>query len=425
MKIALTMRAGKDDAIVEMVLWHKNIGDRVKKGELVGIAKISKAEVDLEASVDGIFIERCAEVDGEPIPRPDEANGDWDAVCGWIETATENHVVMPDEKNILALVTPASPERKDLATQSVGIAAVAMKVLCPKFTRAYPLVRQEAKKRNLDINMITGSGPEGIVLLKDLIDVAVSSTANQKNDYVIRPLGVVRKTIAKNMELSWRCIPHAATSVRVNFRTLIEARTRAKNIGHYAEIKNHARFDVVTIDAIIDALCDSFAELNSCYGCEHLGFEGIKHFSHINLGVAYNHSSGLLVPVLHNIETANFGTIAERMDELARTMHAGSLKPDMFKDATFTFNNVGAFKKSEDSSEFIGSDDGISIIPHGQSVICSLHRIVTEEKSPWYGYASLGVSFDHRAHDGAVIIRFLNVVKEHIEQSDFNKILSY
>ncbi len=412
MKKTLTVRAGKDDAVITMVEWRKNVGDTIRAKEVIAIAALSKAEVDVESSEDGVLVERCAEAE-DIVPRPDDAAGDWDAVVGWIETG-------------------AVAEKVDV------IEASEEKVIIPKhqddFIRAYPHVRTIAHERGVDLARVKGSGPEGIILLKDL-DGAAKEPSNIESrdqimrrlgaDYVIAPLGAVRKQIAKNMELSWRCIPHAATSVRVNFLKLIAARAKAQNSRKYPEIKKYLRYEVVVIDAMLNALVQDFRKLNACYGCEHLDFEGIKYFSRISLGVAFDRASGLLVPVLHHIENDNYGIVAERLDDLSRTMRENKITPDMFKDATITFNNVGAFRKNKDSTELIGSDDGKSIIPHGQSVICSLHHVETDETSPWYGLASLSASFDHRVHDGGIIIRFLNAVKEHIENKDFNSVLSY
>ena len=374
MKKTLTVRAGKDDAIVEIVVWNKNVGDTVKKDEVVAVAKLSKAEVDVESSENGVLIEQCAQA-GEIIPRPDDAQGDWDAVVGWIETIETDKVSKIADK---IETSESKTEISTTLTESYGPLPEKQLTVSNNdvgFVRASPYVRTVARELNIDLARVNGSGPDGIILPKDLYNASMLLEVSQEHDYVIEALSAVRKQIAKNMELSWRCIPHAATSVRIDFRKLIVARKCAPE-----DEKKYLRFDVVVVFAIIAMLRDSFKELNACFGCEHLGFEGMKLFSHINLGIAYDHPSGLLVPVFHHIEDNNFDTIVKRFADLSRAMRDGSLRPDMFKDATFTFNNVGAFRKSKDSAEFFASNDVKPLIPPVQRALWPCLRFKTDEK---------------------------------------------
>ena len=290
------------------------------------------------------------------------------------------------------------------------------------------MVRRVARERGVDLFKVKGTGPGGVIVLGDLERLS-SLVGNEKKidaievesdlDGTVVPLGIIRKAIANHMQESWNCIPHAGTWVWVNFKRFVDQRVALKSflvreIGE-EQARIYVRPDILVIEGTIRALEDKHRIVNSCFGCEHSPFNqwrgGLKVFSRINLGIAYDDPKGLLVPVLHNIAGSSYKIITQRLEELYQKVRAVELKVKDFRGGTVTFNNVGALK----------GDGGESIIPHGQSAIISLHRIERDPTSPLYGLAILALRFDHRALDGGTAARFLASVKKFVEKTDFKE----
>ena len=254
----------------------------------------------------------------------------------------------------------------------------------------------------------------------------------EEEAFVIEPLGMVREAIAKNMAISHKCIPVVSSGVRVDFRDMLQLRESAPiwffgpKIGREAATK-YLRPEVLVIEGVMRALEGKFRALNSCYGCGcddlgpkgietgHFKFEGVKTFRDVNLGVSYHlgvrddPETPLLVPVLHRMNGASYREIADRYSALREKMEKKDARAADFRNCTFTFNNAGV----------LGTDDGKSIVSHGQSAICSLSRIETDPVSPLYGFAMLSLAFDHRVHSGAYAASFLLFVKRFVEETDF------
>lgn len=431
MRIPIKGQIDKDLDSVTVTQWYKKIGDEIKKGENVLHVETLKADVDLPAESEGILTDIVAQ-EGEDIIRPvKKPTGSWDAIFGWIETEnialTQPVSVSEKVKEEIKKIDPLPIE---LPTAVVEDRKEAVK----EFIKAVPFARKRARELGIDLSSIQGSGPRGIITVRD-VEASVSGKTfaediqSQKESapkqfkeheepFTIVNLGFIARAIAENMESS-KCIPHAGVSVRVNFWNIIKARKAVESalstkVGINA--LRYMRFEIIVIQGILRVLSQKFGssyhDLNSCFGCQHFGFEGLKIFEHINLGVACDHPAGLLVPVLPKMEGASYKTTAERLDDLYKRLQKNKLKSSEFKGGTFTFNNVGA----------IGADDGESIIVHGQSCICSFHRIDMDEDSPFYGYTNLGLRFDHRAHTrGAAVTGFLNEVKKFIEEVDFER----
>lgn len=420
MRIYIKGQIDKDLDSVTVVQWYKKVGDKIKKGENILHVETLKADVDLAAETDGVLLDIVAQ-EGEDILRPAEKpTGSWDAIFGWMETES---VSISEE-----LKEEVKKEVKKIDTLPIAPLPVAIedkKEIGKDFIKAVPFARKRARELGVDLSTVSGTGPGGTVTLGDL-EVAPEGLRKKLEKVVPTPkesvsgqfrivnLGIIENAVAENMESS-KCIPHAGVSVRVNFWNIIKARknlTRVlhEKVGDTAAV--YLKYEIIVIEGILRLLSDKFTYyvLNSCYGCSHFGFSGLKIFDHINLGIAYDHPAGLIVPVLSKMEGASFRVIAERLNDLYLRLEKSRVKPAEFKGGTFTFNNVGT----------IGADDGESIITHGQSCIFSFHRIDMDEDSPFYGYANLGLRFDHRAHTrGATPARFLNEVKKFIEEVDF------
>ena len=423
----------KDADVVERVEWHKQLGDKVQKDELVLEFESMKGIDEVFASQAGIITEICYP-DGSNPKRQEGSRGGWFVVFGYIETEIiSNLVAKPTSESdevdhqelITALEEPKKPLREIITNLGVGLPSE------DKFLKAAPYVRKIAKERGIDLNKIQGSGHNGIITLSDLDagrpteDCKSIAKQEAQDDCIIEPLSSRHKAIARNMTQSGQCIIQASTGVRINFHRLLSAKSLLHEMPQNCfrnEALRYLRPDLFVMYGIILELKNRFHKLNSCYGCKCFGFEGLKVFRHINLGVAYDGEDGITVPVLHYAEEcADIIELGDRYAELSQKVSEERLTQDDLRGGTLTFNNVGAFK--DDDGVPFGADDGNSVVIHGQSVIITLHRI-GKRASDDYGYAMLKASFDHRAHArGKPIIHFLCAVRQHVENFDYDKLI--
>lgn len=447
MRLPIKIQVDKDLNEIERVNWYKKEGDKVTKEEPVAHIETQKADVDVGAPENGILV-KIVIPHGEPVYRPNEIpTGSWDALLGWIETeviSEETLVRVRDDERVRqeteSRETPSSARPKEKirvrimpdgrveqvdssSREATGIEIVKEVSRNEDATYASPMVRRVARERGIGLLNLRGTGPHGMVTLEDLNRIESRPESNKAKS-IERPLrddrietfGIIRQAIAKHMQESWNCIPHAGSWIWLNFANFFNVKSHLKHVlSHKFGVLNpeiYLRPDVFLIEGILRELENEGALLNSCYGCAHEPMnqwkENLKVYGAINLGIAYDDPKGLLVPVLHGLEGSRYRTIAERLEELYGNLREGKLKRSDFVGGTFTFNNVGV----------LGGDGGESIITHGQSSIVSLHRIETDPSLPLYGRTVLSLRFDHRAYDGGLALRFLQSLKRFIEKSD-------
>jgi pyruvate dehydrogenase E2 component (dihydrolipoamide acetyltransferase) len=131
----------------------------------------------------------------------------------------------------------------------------------------------------------------------------------------------------------------------------------------------------------------------------------------IDIAVAVDTEAGLLVPVLREVDRLNLEQVTSQLRELIELGRAGQLRSEQMRDATFTITNLGMF----------GIDQFTPIIHLPQSAVLGMGRIVrvaavVEDRIVPRDLLTLSLTFDHRVTDGATAARFLNDLRQRIEQ---------
>ncbi|MBI2122438.1 MAG: 2-oxo acid dehydrogenase subunit E2 [Candidatus Sungbacteria bacterium] len=422
MRFSIKRQIEKDIDVVCVIKWHKKVGDTLEKGERILHVESLKGDEDLDAPHAGVLAEINVQ-DNEEIMRPaDHKVGSWDAIFGWIEAELKDQSEVRDRIEKEPMIAASPGQIEDFRKENINIIPVPH-VVSPKSSavKAGPYVRRIARELGADLAKITGSGPRGTITIEQVRKAVGKTNAPdfmEKSEpvqpeisscYKDQPLDMTRRRIAENLQQSWDCIPHAGCSVRIDFRNILHVRAKLKrhlaDHSDFAGLQKFLRLEAVVINGILLSLQGDGRILNSCFGCEHLGFEGVRMYDGVNLGIAYQHPSGLVVPVLQDVDGITYREICYRLHDLYTRALSGGLRPSDLKGGTFTFNNAGV----------LGADGGESIIVHGQSAICTFCRIEEEAGSPFYGFANLGLRFDHRIYDGAQALRFLTNVREFVE----------
>lgn len=261
-----------------------------------------------------------------------------------------------------------------------------------------PLVRKLASERGLDLRAVKGSGPDGLIVRRD---VEVAEAPLVPGGITRIPMSMIRRSTAANLTRSRREIPEATVWVDVDVTELMALREdlAATPAGPVSVLALLARFVLAGLER--------YPDLNA--RIDPAGDAVLRHHD-INLGFAAQTPRGLVVPVLHRAQDLNARALHTRIRELASTARDGSLPLAQMTGGTFTINNYGVF----------GVDGSAAIINHPEVAILGIGRIIDR---PWVVAGELAVrkvteltiAFDHRACDGEVAGGFLRFVADCLE----------
>ncbi len=255
-----------------------------------------------------------------------------------------------------------------------------------------PVVRQLARDQGVDLRLVTGSGPGGVIRRAD-VEKAISERHVPLGGAERRPLSGIRKAIGQKMARSRRDIPEATTWVDVDATELVAAHasTQVTLLGFLG------RFAVAALR--------TYPELNG-----RLDGDDLVVPEHVHLGFAAQTERGLVVPVVRHAEALSARRLGARIRELTAAARAGRATPEDLTGGTFTINNYGIF----------GVDGSAPIINAPEVAMLGIGRILDR---PWVvegqvvprKIVQLSLVFDHRVCDGDIAGGFLRTVADFIE----------
>ncbi len=424
-----------------LVGWLKREGETVTKGEPIMEIETDKVTVEIEAQesgiLDGILINENDVVPvgqtiawilepGEKVPAT-PLNEPKSGRINTLQAAPEPKLQpapapvsleispvarkMAEEHGInLTLVKTKGKriEKADIlayinATQSGTLEPLSSTLSSSSSTRtilASPKARRLAAKRDIDMSVLTGSGPDGAVLAADLPLSAEPGTTATPG---LETPGTVWRVMAERMSTSWTTVPHFYLVREVDASGLIEWRKRvAPTIENRIGIK--PTFTDLLVKVIGFTLRDH-PRLNASWA------DGsIQWNREINVGIAAAIDEGLMVPVIHAADGASLSEIATRRSELIERVQQKKLLPADISGGTFTMTNLGMYN--------VDAFDAIVNTP--QAAILSVGRIA-DRVVPIDGQIVirpmmvLTLSLDHRVVDGARAAQFLDDLARLVE----------
>ncbi len=280
--------------------------------------------------------------------------------------------------------------------------------------KAAPSVRQMARKLGIDLSAIHGSGPEGRILLEDLTSRMLppdsrSESAARKRADIVADYGKpgtrvkfqgLRRTIAQRMIQSKRVIPHYSYVDECDVTELVRLREGLRDTFARTGVKlTYLPFFIKAVAAALKEVPIVNASLDEEAG------EIVLH-DHYHIGIAVATPAGLVVPVIHDADQKDIGTLAREIERLSGAARAGQSRREDLVGGTFTVTSVGSY----------GGLISTPVINPPEVGILALGKIV---KRPVYDAAGqirpadmiyLSLSFDHRVVDGAVGAEFANAI---------------
>jgi pyruvate dehydrogenase E2 component (dihydrolipoamide acetyltransferase) len=400
-KLGFDMREG------QLVKWVKQVGDTVKTGEIIAEIESDKATVEVEAFVSGTILSLLVnEGDWVPIGAPIAVVGEPGeavdlAALGVAQAAQEGGA--PVQAPAAPSPAPAVPAP---ATGDDGSGL-------PEGVRASPLARRLAEERGIDIRQITGTGPQGRIVKADieafqgvsipapapppLTPVAVSG-----GDEVI-PTPRMRARIAARMVESKTTIPHFYITSEVDMGAAMELRADL-NARIDSEDKKVSVNDMI-IKAAALALRE-FPNLNSSFNGDTL----IRH-ARINIGIAVALDEGLINVVSQDADRTPLTVMAVTHRALIARAREGRIKPEDVEGETFSVSNLGGFDVENFAAIINPPAAAILAVGTARRV-----PVVQEDGTISAGWRmKMTLSADHRVTDGAEAARFMQRVKQILE----------
>jgi len=246
--------------------------------------------------------------------------------------------------------------------------------------RATPLVRRLAHEHGVDLEQLTGTGPQGRVTESDVREAATSEgqAPGQVSEGRREPLRGVRRLIAEHMARAHKEVPAVTWVEECDFSGV--------------DLK-------LLIPTVLKAAAETlkeFPELNA-----RLDGDEIVYLERYDLGVAVQTDDGLIVPVVRNCDSATVEELAEEVKRVAEAARAGALKPEELRGSTFTVTSAGKLAGLFQTP----------IVNHPEVAILSIGRVaeravVRDGQLAVAPTGYLSLTFDHRVVDGARAAEF-------------------
>ncbi|MBE0667688.1 MAG: 2-oxo acid dehydrogenase subunit E2, partial [Bacteroidales bacterium] len=273
---------------------------------------------------------------------------------------------------------------------------------------ATPVARAMARDMNIDINLVTGTGPAGRIMKADIQNFhgpsesakdepsGVTATKVSSDLVEVVPMSQMRKSIAKNMLRSKQSTAHMTLFEEPEVSALVTARAKYKEEFKKEDISlTYLPFVIKAVVASLKRYRELNAEMDQEKG-------NIIYKNYYNIGIAVSTPEGLVVPVIRNADTLSIRELSLALSDIAVRSRDRKLTLDDMKDGTFTITNYGA----------LGGWFGVPVINYPQAGILGLGRIyqkpVVENGEIKVGNVMpLSLSVDHRIVDGAGATEFL------------------
>jgi len=395
-----------------LVKWHKHEGDAVKAGDTLAEVETDKAIMDLQARADGI-LRQVSAAEGQTVPVGKElavivAPGE--PLGAGRGTGDEGRVA-PSPAATVPAPSPA-PRHSPPAAAAADAAPV----------KASPLARRMAKESGVDLKLLTGSGPGGRVVRRDLETAAARpaatvsasapvapvppppspvSVSRTDASYEDVPLTQIRKTIAKRLAASLGPVPHYFLTTEVDMERAAEAREALnRNLGDEGRIS----FNDIVVKAAALALTRHRA-CNAWFQDDH-----IRYWNEVHVGVAVAVEDGLITPVIRHADRKSLREIGREAHDLAQRARNRRLRPEEYTGSTFSVSNLGMFDIDQFTAVINPPEAAILAVGSvTQKPVVADGTIVARRR------VRLTLSCDHRVIDGATGAVFLKTLKQMLE----------
>ncbi len=407
-----------------LVEWKKQPGDAVVVGDVLAEVETDKAVMELVARVAGTLLNHAVAA-GTTVPVGNELAqiGEKGEVVAVGESGKSGEGGA--RSNGAPAAAPPVPAASAAPSPAPAVATAATAIPAPTAPssgrlKASPLARKVAADRGVDLRDLTGSGPEGRIVVRDLAGATAGERRSEKGEgvgasasrspfpvlpspggapFTDVPLTQIRKTIAKRLAQSIGPVPTFYLTMEADMTRATEAREALNALG-----EGKVSFNDIVIKAVALGLKQHPA-CNAWWQDDR-----IRYWNEVHVAMAVAVEDGLITPVIRHADLKSLRQISAESRDMAGRARERKLKPEEYTGGTFSVSNLGMF----DIDEFT------AIINPPEAGILAIGRIadqvVAHEGQPAIRKRMrVTMSCDHRVIDGATGSQFLRTVVRMLE----------
>ncbi|MGJ4899936.1 pyruvate dehydrogenase complex dihydrolipoamide acetyltransferase [Bradyrhizobium sp. HKCCYLS2058] len=424
--------------------WLKKEGDQVKSGEVIAEIETDKATMEVEAVDEGTLAKILVPEGTQDVPVNDviavlAGEGEDVKAAGSAPAAA---APKPEAKPTVSAAAPAAtpapsaaPAPKPAAAPAPAAPAAAPQVNGHARIFSSPLARRLAKDAGIDLGRITGTGPHGRVVARDVEDAksgkglkaapsaapaaagapALAPSMSDKQilalfepgSYEVIPHDGMRRTIAQRLTASVQNVPHFYLTIDCDIGKLLAAREEI-NAAAPKDKEKKPLYKLSVNDFVIKAMAVALQKIPNCNVSWTEG--GMVKHKHSDVGVAVAMPGGLITPIIRKAETKTLSAISGEMKDFAARARSRKLKPEEYQGGTTAVSNLGMYGINHFTAVInpphatilaVGTSEERPVVRNGKIEIASM--------------MSVTLSCDHRAIDGALGAELIGAFKQLIE----------
>ena len=465
-------RQGQSVEACTIVRWLKQPGENVGSGEVLCEIETDKAAFEVESTASGTLLAQFV-TEGEEVPvltpiaavgEPgEEVSAPAAADAGSAAEGSTAPGAAPEAPPPVAPAPAAAPAAA-VPGQAGAEAPVAAAVPAASTRRGGPAISPRARRRagelGVDYTAVSGSGPRGRIIERDVVAAAAArpaltaaaraavaagaevpavgsgiggrvtladlagaaapaaaAAAAAPEQVETVPVTGVRKLISERMRQSLLDTAQLTMNASADAEALVAYRARLKSSAEHLQLRQVTINDLILF-AVARTL-PQFPELNAVVRSD-VGGDRIERHRDVHLAFAVDTERGLVVPVINAAHQLSIAGLAARAHELAAATQAGSISPDLLQGGTFTVTNLGAL--GVESFTPILNLPQVAILGVGALALKPVAADLTQPGPPqevsYRRHLGLSLTIDHRVVDGAPAARFLQALAAAIADID-------
>jgi len=390
-----------------LLKWRKKEGDLVEEQEVLFEIETDKTVMEVEAQTSGT-LRKILVAEGEEVPvtLPIAIIGDKDENISKIIKEAYQKLgktkIIEEESKVDREVSPLIEESQEIKPKKEK----------KEFRKISPRARKTAKELGVEVQLVEGSGPGGVVIEKDILDYfqlkkETSKTLIEEKEIEKRiPYTGIRKIIGDRLSQSKFTAPHTYFTISVDMTKAIS----------FLDTYNSDLQLKVTINDLIVFIVAKILKEQSNLNCSLIG-EEIVYYKDINIGIAVAIEEGLIVPVLKNADKKTLSILSTHTKKLIKLAQERKLMPEDYKGGTFTVSNLGMYGIEQFTA--IINPPEVAILAVG--AIQKTPIVIEESKGRIEIRSIMKITFsaDHRLIDGVMASNFLTKTKYYLQQPKF------
>ncbi|CDO46583.1 branched-chain alpha-keto acid dehydrogenase subunit E2 [Bartonella henselae] len=414
--------------------WNIKEGDQVSSGDIIAEIETDKATMEVEAVDEGTVAKIVVPAGTQGV----KVNSLIVVLAEEGEDLAEVAKVAEDSPSSFAIKESEGEKQRDSKTAQISHISSVQQVMQQgkKGMRffASPLARRLATQVGLDLSLVSGSGPYGRIIKRDVekamkggvskasyssqIEQPVTANTSDKqilqlfkeDEYTFTPHNNMRKTIAKRLVESKQRVPHFYVTLDCELDALLQLRTQLNAAAPIIKMQEGSKpaYKLSVNDMIIKAVALSLLAVPDANVSWLEG--GILHHKHCDVGVAVSVENGLITPIVRHAEKKSLSIISNEMKDFVKRARELKLKMEEYQGGTTAVSNMGMYGVKSFSAILnpphatifaIGAGEQRAVVKNGALAVATV--------------MSVTLSADHRAVDGALAAELARTFKKMIE----------